>query len=313
MFTERLVESFDGTRIYARCAGNGNPTVVLCDGLGCAGFLWRYLEPFLSARHRVIHWHYRGHGFSQHPPNGPRGLTVHAMLKDLDAVLKAYDVRDALLVGHSMGSQLILQAALDFAERVVGVVPICGSYGRPLETFHDHWAFEAAFPHLRDAVFKAPRLATWVWRGLLRSELAFRFAVQFEVNGSMLHREDFSPYFEHLARMDPEVFVGLVDDLRTHTTEDKLGEIRAPALIISGEKDTFTPVWLSRRMAHLVPDSELLVVRGATHVAPLEAPELIELRLERFFEERILHRANERKRSAGKHTQTGSPARKQSA
>jgi hypothetical protein len=48
----------------------------------------------------------------------------------------------------------------------------------------------------------------------------------------------------------------------------------------------FTPVWVSRLMQERLPDAELLVVRGGTHTAYLEQPDLVNLRIEKFLRER---------------------------
>jgi pimeloyl-ACP methyl ester carboxylesterase len=119
------------------------------------------------------------------------------------------------------------------------------------------------------------------------SKLGIYYAMLFEVNGRILRARDFAPYFEHLAGMDVQIFTRLLERLQEHSVEDRLEHIRVPTLVIAGERDTFTPVWLSHRMQMLIPDSEILVVPGGTHVAPLELPELLALRLERFFDERI--------------------------
>src|SRR5205809_463414 len=63
MEREQFVPAADGTRLYTKVRGEGRP-VVLCDGLGCDGFVWRYLEEPLAAQYQVVRWHYRGHGLS---------------------------------------------------------------------------------------------------------------------------------------------------------------------------------------------------------------------------------------------------------
>jgi pimeloyl-ACP methyl ester carboxylesterase len=103
-----------------------------------------------------------------------------------------------------------------------------------------------------------------------------------------VRQSDLGPYFQHLAGMDPRVFARVATSANDHTVEERLGEVAAPTLIIAGERDTFTPVWLSRRMHTLTPGSELMVVPGGTHVAPLEIPELLHLRVERFLDERVM-------------------------
>ena len=281
MERERFIRSFDGTRLYSVSCGAG-PPLILCDGLGCSGFIWRYLAPALAARHRVIRWHYRGHGLSE-PPRDPASCGMEALRADLQAVFSAHEVPQAALLGHSMGAQVILDYALHMPQQVTGVVPICGSYGRPLDTFHGDDRAARLFPLLRDIVTRWPRFGQRLWRRVMLSTLAYQIAVTFEVNGDMVRWEDFSPYFEHLGGMDVRLFAQLLDQLQHHTVEDRLRDIAVPALVVAGERDTFTPAWLSRRMQQLLPNAELMVVPGGTHVAPIEVPELVILRVERFL------------------------------
>lgn len=286
MAIERYVQSFDGTDLYVRVAGEG-PAMVLCDGLGCDGFIWRHIRPKLEERFTVVRWHYRGHGRSK-PPENMSALAVSDLRRDLLAVLDALDIGKATLFGHSMGVQVILDFAVEHPNRLAALVPMCGSFGRPLDTFHDNGLLSTIFPRLKNAVARWPDRAQWIWTNLLASEVAYQFTMHTEVEGSLLSRAAFKPYFDHMGSMDVKVFVRMLDLVRTHTVEDRLREISAPTLVIAGKRDTFTPVWLSRRMSRLIPNAELLIVPNGTHVAPLEQPELVELRLERFLSERLV-------------------------
>jgi len=284
---ERFIRSFDGTEIFVSTSGDGAVPLVLCDGLGCDGFIWRHLKPYFEPRYRIVRWHYRGHGLSKIPANLDN-LTVDAIRDDLVAVLDALAIDRAVVFGHSMGCQIILDFAATHPSRVLGVVPICGSYGRPLETFHDNSLLSAAFPFMQEAAVRWPRTADRIWRAAVTSELTRAVARLFETNSRLVRQSDLGPYFQHLAGMDPRVFARVATSANDHTVEERLGDVRAPVLIIAGERDGFTPVWLSRRMHTLTPGSELMVVPGGTHVAPLEIPELLHLRVERFLEERVL-------------------------
>ncbi|MFL5378003.1 MAG: alpha/beta fold hydrolase, partial [Myxococcales bacterium] len=64
---EGFVEAQDGTRIYWSAVGRGAPALVCCDGIGCDGFAWKYVVRDFAARHRIVRWHYRGHGRSAVP------------------------------------------------------------------------------------------------------------------------------------------------------------------------------------------------------------------------------------------------------
>jgi pimeloyl-ACP methyl ester carboxylesterase len=278
---ERYIRSFDGTELYTTSEGNG-PPVVLCDGLGCAGFIWRYVRPRLTSRYQVITWNYRGHGLSR-APKDLSDFSMSHIRQDLGAVMDAYNVPRAALVGHSMGVQVILEFALRHPERVQMLVPVCGSYGRPLDTLHGDGRISALFPLIEASLAHFPRLSNRAWRRVMMSRIAFAFASRFEVNAKLLQPPDFKPYFEHLAGMDPNVFLRSIHAAQSHSVEDYLTDVRAPTLVVTGERDTFTPMWLSLRMKQLIPGAELLVAPGASHIAPIEIPDLINTRIEKFL------------------------------
>ena len=144
-----VLESFaiagDGTRIFWRAAGRGAPAVVLCDGIGCAGWIWRRLFPELAGSRRVVHWNYRGHGRSERPRD-PERTTILDAVADLFAVMDAAGERAAVLAGHSMGVQVVLEAHRQAPSRVRGLILLCGTPGRILDRFHDRRVLATAFP-----------------------------------------------------------------------------------------------------------------------------------------------------------------------
>src|SRR3954467_10153077 len=72
----------DHTPIFYRVTGvAGAPAVVFCDGIGCDGYVWKYLERALASNHTVVHWHYRGHGRTP-PPRDPRRVDVEDLADD---------------------------------------------------------------------------------------------------------------------------------------------------------------------------------------------------------------------------------------
>ena len=63
--------------------------------------------------------------------------------------------------------------------------------------------------------------------------------------------------------------------------------MNVPVLVVAGERDTFTPPFLAERMAREMPQGELLMLQGGTHVASLEQAELVDVRISEFFETRV--------------------------
>ena len=109
-----------------------------------------------------------------------------------------------------------------------------------------------------------------------------------ELDPGRLNPEDFRPYLSHMKSVDFPMFVGMLSAAGEHTAIDVLSEIRVPVLIIAGERDTFTPPYLAEKMAKLIPDAKLLLVREGTHVAPIEQHDLVDGAIETFLRERVL-------------------------
>jgi len=285
-YTETTVAGFDGTPIWYRRIGSGEPTLVLCDGVGCDGFVWKYFIPHFEDRYRLVHWHYRGHGRSGIPQD-PANLGIEECAEDCRAVLDQVGTEGpVVLLGHSMGVQVVLEFYHRYPDRVAALIPITGSYGKAIDYVHDGGLVKRLFPLM--CYMTSGRLRPWVirgWRQLVNSELAYWYSCTFEINEGLIRREDFFPYLEHLSQMDPEVFVRTLAGAARHTAEPYLAEIKVPTLIVAGEADQFTPYWLSRRMHAMIPNAQLLTLPMGSHTGAIELPELTNLRIEKFLAE----------------------------
>jgi pimeloyl-ACP methyl ester carboxylesterase len=277
-----FAEGRDGTRIHWTAVGTGAPALVCCDGIGCDGFAWKYIVRDFATRHRIVRWHYRGHGRSGIPRDATR-VGFDDISSDLECVLQATRTSGAVLLGHSMGVQVALEHHRRRPEQVLALVLICGSSGLLLDTFHDSNALRILLPSMIAAAEKYPQAMSLIWRLAASGELAYQIATHFEVNGRLVRRDDFLPYFRHLAGMDPQLFLGMLKHASEHSALDHLPHVDVPTLVVAGTDDTFTPYRLSEEMASRIPGGELLTVPGGTHVAPIEQPELITLRLEKFL------------------------------
>ena len=287
--SERFAVGIDGTRLFYQAfqrAPANLATAVLCDGIACDGFIWKYLLPALIPDRCVIHGHYRGHGRSG-PPRDPSMITVVDLARDVHTVLDDAGVHQAVLFGHSMGTQVCLEAYRQRPARIAGMVLLCGSYGRITRTFHGSDVLAWALPRLIDLHQKHPR----VWRALWSrgpAALSVRLARFLgEVDPLRLRAEDLEPYFEHVNHLDPEMFLKMLQAAGDHSAEDLLPSVAVPVLVIAAERDTFTPVRYAHQMARQIPSADLLVVPHGSHTAPIEQPELVEGRIRRFLRERI--------------------------
>lgn len=290
---EQTFTSFDGTRIYYNVVGHG-PAMVLSDGIGCDQYVWRYLVDAFRDEWTIIRWNYRGHGRSAVPANLD-DVTIEALCRDLDALMDDAGVDAGVHLGHSMGAQVILEFFRLAPQRVLALVPICGSYSHPLDTFRDTRLFkDGVFPTLLKLFSAGDSRFNRSWKKLLPTDLAYRLALLTDLNPRLIKRADMLPYFEHMATMDLALFARLLERAGAHSAEPVLATIDVPTLIFAGERDRFTPSWLSEAMHRKIRGSELCVIPGGSHTAPIELPDLVNLRLEKFLREHDLATAHAR-------------------
>ncbi len=288
------IEAKDGTKLFFRLFGDATdkPPLVLSDGIGCAGYVWKYVIEYFSNTHTVLHWNYPGHGDSSSPPD-LSSMTIERLADDLDTIMAELELPPAIVMGHSMGVQVIFEFWHRHKERIAGLVPVCGSYEHPLDTFKNSSWLRIMLPYFLEyyPLLKLP--AKVLWKRIVPSEFGYWFSLLVEVNPMLIKREDFEGYLRELSALDPELFLNLLKSAQEHSAKEYLPTIDVPTLVIAGEKDGFTPAWLSDKMAELIPNSEKLVIPAGSHTAPIELPELMNLRLEKWINE---HFATKRKK-----------------
>lgn len=290
-YREDFATAPDGTRLFFNEVGQGGPPLLCMDGVGCDQYIWKYVADGTRARHTVMRWNYPGHGRSDPPAGWPHAgedrLTPAALADDAIRVLDHAQVDQAVVLGHSLGVQVALETWRRHKDRVSALVLVCGSYGNPLRTFHNNALLEGVMPRVRSLLRSSPTVSRLVWRALMGTELSYQVAIRTEVNGKLMRRHDFMPYFEHMKAVDPLLFVETVLLANLHSAESFLADVDVPTLIVAGDHDTFTPPWLSERMHQRIRGSELLRIPAGSHAAPLEIPELLVLRLEKFLKDRL--------------------------
>lgn len=272
----------DGSKLFYGIRGHG-PALVLLDGIGCDGWAWNHIQPHLSADHRTLHVHYRGHGRSG-PSLDPDATDVGTLSDDVLRVMDTAAVDSAVLIGHSMGTQVAFEIYRRASRRVRGFVLICGSYGRITHTFHGNDWLHRALPTLIEQVNKHKGVASALW-GRLPPQFAFKVAGWIgEIDGPALSVDDFRQYVEHLSDIDLDLYLTMLQKAGDHSAEDLLPDIRVPTLVIAAERDTFTPVDIVRELAELIPGADYVELAGASHAAPLERADAINHQIDAFLE-----------------------------
>ena len=277
----------DGSSLFYESWGERGPAppVLLCDGIGCDGYVWRYLRRDLGDRFG-IHPYYRGHGRTA-APRDPQRVTIADLADDVACVLDDALVDRAVLVGHSMGVQVALETYRRHPARVAALVLVCGSPAHPLRTFRGSAVLVELLPTVQRWVHKVPGVINRFTRAVLPTRLAYEVASRLEIRRERIAQADFMPYLEGMARVDTRLFLAMLSSAGQHSAEDLLPQVAVPSLVVAGGRDGFTPPERSRSMAAGIPGAELLEIPLASHTAPIERPFLVDMTIQDFLRRRV--------------------------
>jgi pimeloyl-ACP methyl ester carboxylesterase len=266
-----VIRSFDGTAIAYQARGSG-PAIVLANGLGGTYSTWRHQYALFGDRYRVICWDYRGL-FRSSRPARLETLALEEQVKDLDAILEAEGVDQALFIGWSMGVQFNFEYYRHRAERFAGLVVLNGTAGLPFQTaFQGSALVQAALPLFSGALKLAAPVIGKLTRVVAAWEGLVPLIQRIGMAAPTLDRDVFGDLAREYAELDFEAYAETFRRLGDHDASDLLHRVSLPTLIVTGSRDLFTPVATARAMAAAIPDAELVVIEGGTHYAAVEYP-----------------------------------------
>ncbi len=280
------VTAQDLTKLYYSRSGEGPVDYLLFDGIGCDGFVWAYLKPYLEETGRVFHLHMRGHGLSDEPSD-PDRVGIDDLISDWDQVIRVERLgveRPLVALGHSMGVQVALELRIRRPDLCwQSLVLMCGTFEHTAGNLYNTSMLERTLPLLEKAAKAGGDRLQRVWSRLVRLPLTVHIARATEMSAELTRKRDIENYLNHLGRMSPAVFLSMLKKMSEHSCRTTLADINTPTLVIAGELDHFTPPQLSVELDHLLPQSELLMIAEGTHSAPIESTIIVNQRVRRFL------------------------------
>jgi pimeloyl-ACP methyl ester carboxylesterase len=252
--------------------------VALCSGFLCPDTWWYHLAPSLArAGYRVLVFHYRGIATSSLPPSTePESFTIERFAADLRAIVDQEDLDDIVLIGHSMGVQVMLDAYHLMPSRTAGVIALTGPYASPVRTLYGRRELILLYEVVRRGLrLTYPPLLRAGWR-LAWERLPFlTIGRAVRAFGPRTSEAIVRSYVEHAAAMDPQLVIRIAEGMHAHDAMDSLPDVKVPALIVVGDKDPFSPTQLGQDMVDAMPNAVMRTVPGGTHGTILEYPETI--------------------------------------
>lgn len=248
------------TRNHVRVTGRGTQPMVFVHGFGCDQNMWRFVAPAFEDDYTVVRFDYVGSGKSDLSAYDPaRYATLDGYAQDVLDVIHALDLRDVILVGHSVSGMVGVLAANREPERFARLVligpspryvndpPYVGGFERAdidglLEMMEHNYIGWASF--LAPAIMKNPD------RPELGEELTDSFC-----------------------STDPVISRRFAEATFLSDNRDDLPRVTVPALVLQCSDDMVAPLEVGEYVHRQTPGSTLRVMKATGHCPHMSHPE----------------------------------------
>jgi non-heme chloroperoxidase len=260
--------------LYYEDHGTGRP-VVLIHGYPLSGRAWDKQVPvLLEAGRRVITYDRRGFGKSSQPVTGYDYDTFAA---DLKTLVDTLDLRDAVLVGHSMGTGEVTRYLGAYgSERVARGVLVSPIPPFLLQTADNPEGVPAS---MFDEFMKSAKADTPAWmKGFLDS--FYNIDV---LGGKLVSDQAYQASWNIAAGASATAAVACIPTWETDFRSD-VAKIDVPVLVIDGDADRVLPFdKTGKRLPGLIKDVKLVVIQGGPHAIAWTHSEQVNLALLDFL------------------------------
>jgi pimeloyl-ACP methyl ester carboxylesterase len=243
--------------------GEGNaPPVVFVHGLGGNWQNWLENLPRVAQSRRVLALDLPGFGESEMPASK---ISISGYAELVDAWLERLGVGHVAVVGNSMGGFIAAELAIRYPERVERLALVSAA-GISITNLR------------RRPTMTIARAATVV--GALTASRSRAIIARERLRHAVI-----SPVIRHPTLIAPDLlyevmqgsgkpgYIDALDALTSYDFRDRIGEIRAPALIVWGREDVLVPVRDADEFERQIPSSRRLIMDDTGHAPMLERPE----------------------------------------
>jgi pimeloyl-ACP methyl ester carboxylesterase len=267
------VASFDGATLVADEFGPADATsgAIFAHGYCLDRTIWHHQMTEFDTDRKFVYYDARDHGQSR---GGQANRDTKTLAADLKAVLDHSGLRDAVLVGHSLGGMTVLEFCREHADemggRVRGIVLVNTTYTDAIKTLFAAGVLVPIDRRVRRLIERLLNDPVSSRALRLRGDDLSWILVKLFGFGP-----DASPaqvdYIQRLlTRFPSPALVEMMAGLREFDMEEALDSITVPTLILAGGDDRITTVRASKRMAEEIPQAQLHVFEDTGHVSMME-------------------------------------------
>ena len=259
-FSQGFIQAGPYRTRYLHAGASSKPTLIAMHGItGHAEAYVRNLKA-LSEHFDVWAIDFIGHGYSDKPDHP---LEIRHYIDQLLGFMDAIGVEKSYLTGESLGGWVTAQFAIDYPEKVERIL---------LNTMGGTMANPVVMERLYTLSMEAAKDPSWE---RVKTRLEWLMADPAMVTDDLIRTRQaifqqpdwLKACQANMALQDPET------RKRNMLTDEALGQIKAPALVLWTTKDPSGPVDEGRRIAGLIPNGELAVMENCGHWPQYEDPE----------------------------------------
>jgi pimeloyl-ACP methyl ester carboxylesterase len=261
---EPKIFDYHGVRINYYEAGQG-PPIILLHGFGASAYSWRFLGPALAADHRVFTLDLKGYGLSAKPEDGKYAISDQADM--VAEFIRTRDLRDLVVIGHSMGGGVTLMTYFKVAEDNPGRIKrlvLIDSAGYPQKMPWFIWLAKAPLLGSVGGMLVSPRFAAaqvlrkcYYSKDKITDKQIDTYAYYGSLPGA---REAVVATAQQIVPEDIEAVI------------TRYQTIKVPVLIIWGADDEVVSVDVGRKFKRDIPDSQLVILPQCGHIPQEEEP-----------------------------------------
>jgi sigma-B regulation protein RsbQ len=251
------VRARNNVRVSGR--SDGQP-MVFAHGFGCDQNMWRFVTPAFSEEYRIVAFDYVGHGGSDASAYDPeRYATLQGYADDVLDVCRELELRDVVLVGHSVSAMIGALAVIREPERFAALVMVS-----PSPRYTDDGGYTGGFTRADIDELLASLDSNYLgWSSVMAPII--------------MGRPDRPELGEELTnsfcRTDPRIAAQFARVTFLSDNRADLRDVPVRCLVLQSAQDVIAPPAVGEYVHGQLPDSELVVLRAVGHCPNLSAPD----------------------------------------
>lgn len=253
--------SIDGNEIAFTSEGKGNVALIFIHGWGCNKSYWRYQTKEFSKKYQVVALDLTGHGQSSAKR---KSYTMNLFGYDVASVVNQLKLNKVILVAHSLGGAVALEAKKILKDKVLGIIGV--------DTYQ---VFDVGETEERAEQFLSTFKSNY--KGSVESYLGNLFHNNVDTSFS-------NSIIRDLVKMPKEIGIDIFRNILKYNYEQAVKETNPKIIAVNGDK---FPINLNK-VKKILPTFDYKIVYNTDHFLMLENPKSFNEKLESAIEEILI-------------------------